>query len=121
VPARSGRVPLVLGCHVLGAGGQFADRVMASGSEPTYVPRAPHVSLQNVWLLHYGYARPEDVAAKYERYTARPGGHSDTHIQSIVAEPQLVPWDGPLIDVYLGARPAPGPALIGEHHEPTGA
>jgi hypothetical protein len=93
-------------------GGVFADRAMASGSEPTYVPAAPRTTLQNMWLLHFGYARPEDVKAKYERYTARPGGHADSHVQSIMAEPDLVPWDGPLIDVYLGPRPTPGPQLF---------
>jgi hypothetical protein len=89
--------------------GRFSDRAMASGSEPTYVTNAPRVVLQNLWLLHYGYARPEDVKAKYARYSATPGAHANSHIASIMEEPALVPWDGPQIDVYLGARPEPGP------------
>jgi hypothetical protein len=93
-------------------GGMFADRVMASGSEPTYVPLAARTSLQNMWLLHYGYARPDDAKAKYLRYTVSPGGHSNVHIQSILSEPQLVPWDGPVVDVYLGARPVAGPEVL---------
>jgi hypothetical protein len=93
-------------------GGVFSTRSMASGSEPTYVPGLARTSLQSLWLLHYGYARPSDVQAKFERYSARPGGHANTHIQSIPMEPQLVPWDGPLIDVYLGSRPAPGPDIL---------
>lgn len=94
------------------AGGVFADKVMASGSEPTYVPAAARTSLQDMWLLHYGYARLEDRKAKYLRYTVSPGGHANTHVQSILSDPTLVRWDGPMIDVYLGSRPEPGPEIV---------
>jgi hypothetical protein len=94
------------------AGGLFADKQMASGSEPTYVPVAARSSLQGMWLLHLGYAQEEDRKAKYLRYTVSPGGHANTHIQSILAEPTLVPWDGPLIDLYLGSRPVAGPDVV---------
>ena len=94
--------------------GIFADKPMASGSEPTYVPLAARTTLQGMWLLHLGYAQSDDRKAKYLRYTVSPGGHANTHIQSILSEPTLVPWDGPLIDLYLGARPVVGPEVA--HH-----
>jgi hypothetical protein len=92
-------------------GGVFADKAMGSGSEPGYVAQVQRSALQGMWLLHYGYARPEDAQAKFARYTARPEGHANDHVRSIVEPPQLASWDGPLIDVYLGSRPAPGPDL----------
>lgn len=92
-------------------GGQFSERAMASGSEPTYVGVAPRSTLTGLWLLHYGYARPEDVYDKYERYLSR-GGHADAHVASIVTDPVLAPWDGPTINVYLGRRPEPGPGDV---------
>jgi hypothetical protein len=90
-------------------GGKFSDRAMGSGSEPTFVATAARSSLQNMQILHYGYARPEDVAAKYERYSHTPGAHANAHVESIVAKPDLVPWNGPTVQVYYGRRPKPGP------------
>jgi hypothetical protein len=91
-------------------GGKFSGKAMGCGSEPTYVTTAPRSSLQGLWLLHFGYARPEDVKAKYNRYRSLAvHGHADAHVESIPQPPQLVSWDGPLIDVHLGRRPAPGP------------
>lgn len=90
-------------------GGKFSDKVMGSGSEPTYVSSVARSSLQEMWLMHYGYARPADVQAKYARYSGLVHGHSDKHIQSIIEEPDLVPWDGPKVNVHFGLRPKPGP------------
>lgn len=90
--------------------GEFADKPMASGSEPTYVAQQSRRStLQHAWLMHYGYSRPEDVKAKFERYSKLPHGHANKHIQSIVEEPDLTLWEGPRTDVYYGRRPEPGP------------
>jgi hypothetical protein len=48
-------------------------------------------------VLHFGYARREDVETKYRRYSGLyQHGHSDRHIQSIPQPPTLKPWDGPV-------------------------
>lgn len=79
-------------------GGKFSDKPMGCGSEPSYVGSGKHgPAPRGVWLMHYGYARPEDVAAKYERYNALAHGHADSHIQSIPKPPGLSRWDGPWV------------------------
>jgi Glycosyl transferase family 2 len=77
-------------------GGCFADRPMASGSEPTYVQERVGGPVEDLWLLHLGYAKAEDRKEKYERYSSR-SGHSDAHVESILQEPQLIAWDGPVV------------------------
>ena len=77
-------------------GGVFADKAMASGSEPTYVVGVNRQMLEGFWLLHLGYANPRDRAEKYARYSMRPG-HADTHVASIVKEPDLARWNGPTV------------------------
>lgn len=76
--------------------GQFANRPMASGSVPTYALLDPaDATKMAVGIQHYGYARPEDRQAKYDRYTSvLHNGHASSHIQSILAEPTLVPLSG---------------------------
>lgn len=71
--------------------GHFQQRPMGGGSIPTY-------GYANVWdarnedfgILHYGYARPEDRQAKYDRYSNK-AGHSSVHIESILQPPTLEP------------------------------
>ncbi len=81
-------------------GGRIRDRDMACGSEPTYIADAVAqgrvVDQDAVHLLHWGYSRPEDRVAKHARYSARLGGHghSETHVASILAEPELRPYPG---------------------------
>lgn len=72
---------------------QFANRPMASGSVPTYALLDPaDATNMPVGILHYGYVRPEDRDAKYQRYTSvLRNGHSSAHVKSIVMEPTLVP------------------------------
>lgn len=71
-------------------GGVFADKVMGSGCEPTYAGNRPHSNNNGIYLLHYGYARQEDQQLKFDRYsTLMDHGHSDRHIQSIIARPSL--------------------------------
>lgn len=84
-------------------GGIFAKKQMGSGSEPTYVAAARSGVLTEMWLMHYGYARKEDQVAKYARYSHRQG-HSDKHVESIMTEPTLVPWDGPKLNVRVGGK-----------------
>lgn len=84
-------------------GGVFSHKQMGSGSEPTYVQAVHRTSLDEMWLMHYGYARKEDQLTKYARYSTMGHGHSNQHVESIVGDPSLVPWDGPRIDVLVGA------------------
>ena len=80
-------------------GGQFQDRKLACGSEPTYVRTLIQRGrfLQNTGLImqHLGYVRDEDKRAKYDRYMAIDGGdfHAKAHLESILdPNPELVEW-----------------------------
>lgn len=71
----------------------FPDRKMGSGSLPLYARKNV---VHSPWerIMHFGYARPEDRAAKYERYTTHSFGHNSQHIESIRTSPTLVRWEG---------------------------
>lgn len=75
-------------------GGRFADKAMASGSEPTYATGGHRRRLEGAWLLHVGYAREEDRREKHARYSVL-SGHADSHVESILQRPTLARWDGP--------------------------
>lgn len=76
-------------------GGTFNDKAMGCGSEPSYCSQSPSRVEHDLFLLHYGYVQPEDRVMKHERYTTLVDhGHSNSHIASIVAEPELRPWTG---------------------------
>jgi hypothetical protein len=80
--------------------GTFRDKPMGSGSEPTYATRPPRSEDScGVSIMHFGYAIPADVKAKYARYNATQHGHNDKHIQSIPARPTLRRWDYPLTPI----------------------
>lgn len=82
-------------------GGKFADKAMGSGSEPGYAIRSPRSSNNGgVSIMHFGYADPADVQAKYVRYNNTEHGHSDKHIQSIIAKPDLKRWNYPLTPIH---------------------
>lgn len=81
-------------------GGEFANRKLACGSEPTYVqelirrgrflPKTPYR------MKHLGYVKDEDKIAKYERYMELDGGayHNRAHLESILDQnPTLVDWE----------------------------
>jgi hypothetical protein len=72
--------------------GHLLDREESSGSVPN-AWTAPARPVEDLAIGHFGYARPTDVAAKYERYKACRG-HARDHIESIRAEPRLTPWLG---------------------------
>jgi hypothetical protein len=85
-------------------GGKFNDLTMACGATPNYVERGLLYRSQALELMHYGYADPADVQAKYLRYSQNTYGHSSAHIASIPAPPALKeanyePW------VWRGRRP----------------
>jgi hypothetical protein len=83
-------------------GGRFKDRALACGREPTYAFRVPMMGTPIAKLLHYGYARPRDRRAKYDRYQRLDGGkyHSPSHLESILHTPSLETWTkGGLLDV----------------------
>jgi glycosyltransferase involved in cell wall biosynthesis len=81
------------------SGGQFADRALACGSEPTYV--SEWIKRRNFWvnsglvMQHLGYIFDQDKQKKYERYSQIDGGkyHNLSHINSILDEsPVLINW-----------------------------
>lgn len=67
--------------------GVFKPEQMGGGSLPSYVSNKGHTS--DAEILHYGYMKPEDRIAKYNRYSASPGRHNPRHIKSILAHPML--------------------------------
>jgi glycosyltransferase involved in cell wall biosynthesis len=80
-------------------GGQYAERKLACGSEPTYVNtlirRGRYLKNSPLVMQHLGYVRDEDKRMKYERYMKLDGGdfHQKSHIESIVDEnPVLLDW-----------------------------
>lgn len=75
-------------------GGEILAREESSGSAPLGWT-SPSRHARELMIGHFGYARPADVAAKYERYKACRG-HARDHIESIRTEPYLVPWPGQL-------------------------
>ena len=81
--------------------GQWNDKSMGCGSEPTYVSQG-RKSDQSFGLnmLHLGYAKDLDKQTKYERYTSLyDHGHNDKHIQSIIQKPTLKVWEGKVPDL----------------------
>lgn len=83
-------------------GGEFSQRRLACGSEPTYVQQLIRTG-SALWttglaMKHLGYLRDEDKAAKYHRYMTLDKGdfHSRTHLESILDnDPVLKPWTLP--------------------------
>lgn len=73
-------------------GARIPQRELACAAIPPQPVLAPESSLG---IRHWGYARPEDRTAKFERYRALDGGrfHNPWHIASIVEEPTLVPCE----------------------------
>jgi hypothetical protein len=81
--------------------GHHADRLMASGREPTYAQNVPVHGHPVSDILHLGYLRDEDKRMKHDRYMLLDGGkfHSNAHIQSIMMTPSLERWaKGGLLD-----------------------
>lgn len=76
----------------------WSDKPMGCGSEPQYVVKGPlSKDACGISVLHYGYANRADHKMKHERYTSLyDHGHNDSHIQSIIKEPTLTPWRGPI-------------------------
>lgn len=78
-------------------GGEYKDRKIACGAEPTYVLnliRQNKILWKTPLLFeHLGYLRAEDKFMKYKRYMELDGGeyHSRTHLESIIdPSPTLV-------------------------------
>lgn len=80
--------------------GKIKDRVLACGSEPTYVEEAIRKN-RILWdsglkIQHLGYLRDEDKMAKYQRYMEIDGGkfHNPKHLKSILDKKvKLEKWD----------------------------
>lgn len=77
---------------------------MGCGSEPTYVAKGPRSNHSlSLELLHYGYARKQDLEEKYMRYNnLEKHGHNDSHIQSIIKPPKLIERNGPVPEILKG-------------------
>ncbi len=73
--------------------GQFANRVLASGSAPTYALQDPaDATRMPLGILHYGYVNEADRQLKYDRYSSvLNNGHASSHIESILGAPTLAP------------------------------
>ena len=75
----------------------FALGRMGVPAVPSYAMMQPWTTTENLSILHYGYADPEDRVAKYQRYTAVANGHSSAHVESILSDdPTFELWDGPV-------------------------
>jgi glycosyltransferase involved in cell wall biosynthesis len=81
-------------------GGEFRNRKLACGSEPTYVQelirRGKFLPNTPFRMKHLGYIRDEDKIAKYQRYMELDGGayHNRAHLESILdPSPTLVDWE----------------------------
>lgn len=85
-------------------GGTIADKAMGCGSEPTYVARSEmSQNSYGLHLLHLGYAHRRDREEKFHRYTSLlDHGHNNTHIQSILYQPQLKPWTSFMPPIWRG-------------------
>lgn len=84
-------------------GATWKNKPMGCGSEPEYVAQGPlsHES-KGLFMLHYGYAKASDQESKYKRYSSlAQHGHNDSHIESIIAVPQLARWDGQIPEIGL--------------------
>lgn len=73
---------------------EWNPKLLGGGSCPDYVKDLPVAVSEDLVILHYGYARDEDKAAKWDRYSKLAGSHSNRHIQSIITKPILVDWTG---------------------------
>lgn len=81
-------------------GGEFRNRKLACGAEPTYVMsfiRDPDFFLgSGLRMKHLGYVGNQDKIDKYHRYMTLDGGsfHNLQHLQSIIdPSPTLVDWE----------------------------
>lgn len=61
--------------------GGFKRKKLAGGSHPEYAEK--ETSKVPGFLLHYGYATPEDRKIRFDRYISR-SGHNTRHIKSIL-------------------------------------
>lgn len=87
-------------------GGRPRDLPMGCGAEPSYVATSKiYIKARNIQLMHVGYAHPDDVTAKYARYSSLANnGHADSHIESITAKPDLKRWKGEMPAIWRGVR-----------------
>lgn len=79
--------------------GVFSDKVLACGSEPTYVSswlrQGNYFANSDLAMKHLGYINDKDKKEKYKRYTDLDGGkfHQINHINSILdSNPVLINW-----------------------------
>lgn len=81
-------------------GGVFPNKKMGCPPYPTYVKS--NVVSNHLEILHVGYADPDDVQNKYERYSTFSVGHSSQHISSIIKKPTLIDYNRHIPNIYRG-------------------
>lgn len=75
-------------------GGAYEQKGDGVGAAPLYAYERPFLAWHNrLFLLHFGYLRPEDRISKHARYRGR-AGHTSRHVESILAPAKLRRWDG---------------------------
>lgn len=75
---------------------QWSKKPMGCGSAPTYVGHSGQLT-EDLTVLHFGYTNQEDRQTRYDRYTSLVDhGHNDQHIKSIIVNPTLKKYSGPL-------------------------
>jgi glycosyltransferase involved in cell wall biosynthesis len=79
--------------------GGFTLRKEGGGSVPTYA-EAVWSHAPGLTLLHLGYATRVDRRGKHTRYS-QSRGHNPAHVASILAEPTLEEWVGPVPKVLF--------------------
>lgn len=73
-------------------GMRFRNKAMGCGSVPDYATNP--LAVEELHLLHYGYAEYQDRCAKYDFYSSlTDSGHNPEHINSILTQPMLRVWE----------------------------
>lgn len=85
-------------------GAQFPKRTEGGGSVPADWA-TPATSIDDLTVMHLGYARASDRQAKHARYSAT-SGHNPRHVASILEPATLARWEG-LCMTWPRGRPRP--------------
>ena len=83
----------------------FLDKKMACGSVPTYALQNMYSYMSLAHILHFGYAIENDRIKKYNNYSSmKDHGHNKNHIESIMQEPALAEYSGPIPKFWRGFK-----------------
>lgn len=84
-------------------GGFFTQGKVGVPAVPSYVmaDRNHWRQTNDLSVMHFGYANPQDWPVKYRRYKGVPGHHPE-HIESIIGAKDLVEWGGSKVVMSYG-------------------